>query len=266
MASDMKKPNGITVLRIRDVPRVLWSRPCDALFGIGKKTAEKLVRMNITTIGELAAAEEQLLLQQFGTIGSWLKAAANGIDHSPVQADRERSKSIGHTTTLPADVSDRTEVFRVLLNLADQTARRLRRQKLLAATIQITIRTPDMRTITRSMTLDTPTESAEMIHETACKLYTIHWKDNKAVRLLGITLQNLKHRDEAAIQLDLFEYEQAPKREALIRTMDALRDKYGENALLTAGMLGDDPSARIRDKKNRGTSLQLDEHLLYIDD
>ncbi|MUG25872.1 DNA polymerase IV [Paenibacillus macerans] len=258
MASDMKKPNGITVLRIRDVPRLLWDKPCNELFGVGRKTAEKLKKMRIYTIGQLAAADENKLIERFGVAGAWMKRAANGIDDSLVNDEREKNKSIGHTTTLPADISRMEDVQRVMLNLADQVARRLRRQQLMAQTVQITIRTPDMKTITRSQSLETVTEQAEEIYREACELYRRHWSEDKPVRLLGITLQNLVPKEEAALQLDLFDYEQQPKKESLTRVMDMLRDKFGENAVLTAGMLTDDPSALIRDHKIRGTSLQTD--------
>ncbi|RRJ64812.1 DNA polymerase IV [Paenibacillus oralis] len=258
MGSDMKKPNGITVLRIRDVPRLLWDKPCNELFGIGRKTAEKLKKMRIYTIGQLAAADENKLIDRFGVAGAWMKRAANGIDDSPVTDEREKNKSIGHTTTLPADISRMEDVQRVMLNLADQVARRLRRQQLMAQTVQITIRTPDMKTITRSQSLETVTEQAEEIYREACELYRRHWSEDKPVRLLGITLQNLVPKEEAALQLDLFDYEEQPKKESLTRVMDMLRDKFGENAVLTAGMLTDDPSALIRDHKIRGTSLQTD--------
>ncbi|BBH19329.1 DNA polymerase IV 1 [Paenibacillus baekrokdamisoli] len=266
MASDMQKPNGFTVLRIRDVPRLLWNKPCDDLFGIGRKTAEKLKKLNIRTLGQLAATDEAMLVKQFGVLGSWMKAAAHGIDHSPVHADRERNKSIGHTTTLPKNVTDRDEVHRVLLNLADQTGRRMRRQKMLAATIQIVIRKPDMTTINRSSTLPTPTDSARDIHREACKLFDKHWREGEPVRLLGVTLQNLSLQAETAVQLDIFNFEEAPKKAALTKAMDMLRDKFGEDAVLTAGMLGDDPSVLIRNKRIRGTSLQTDEHMLYSDE
>ena len=258
MASDMKKPNGITVLRIRDVPGLLWDKPCQDLFGIGRKTAEKLKKMKIYTIGHLAAADERKLIERFGVAGSWMKRAANGLDDAPVSDEREKNKSIGHTTTLPADISKMEDVQRIMLNLADQVARRLRRQKLMAQTIQITIRTPDMKTITRSQSLDTVTEQAEDIYREACELYRRHWREDKPVRLLGITLQNLVPKEDSALQLDLFNYEQQPKKESLTRTMDMLRDKFGEHAVLTAGMLTDDPSALIRNHQRRGTSLQTD--------
>lgn len=258
MASDMKKPRGITVLRIRDVPALLWDQPCGELFGIGRKTAEKLKRLRIHTIGQLAAADERLLIEKFGVAGSWMKRAANGIDDSPVREERDKNKSIGHTTTLPRDVTQTEEVQRVLLNLADQVTRRLRRQNLVAQTVQITIRTPDMKTITRSQSMDTVIERAEDVYREACELYRRHWNEGRPIRLLGITLQNLVAKEESAVQLDLFNYEQQPKKESLTKTMDLLRDKFGENAVLTAGMLTDDPSALIRNHKIRGTSLQTD--------
>ncbi|XID93685.1 DNA polymerase IV [Paenibacillaceae bacterium WGS1546] len=258
MASDMRKPNAITILRRRDMPKLLWDKPCQTLFGIGSRTADKLLKLNIRTIGELAAAEEKTLTDRFGVYGTWMKRAANGIDDAPVEPLHEAPKSIGHTTTLPADLTERDQYRRVLLNLADQTTRRLRHQRMVGTTVQITIRDPDMRTITRSLTLPVPTDSATDVYEVACKLMDAHWQEGQAVRLLGITLQGLSPKKDTPLQLDLFTYEAEPKKERLLTAMDALRDKFGESAVLTAGMLGDDPSALIRNKKRRGTSLQTD--------
>jgi DNA polymerase-4 len=258
MASDLKKPNGISVLRLRDVPNILWHKPCNEMFGIGGKTAEKLRKLGIYSIGQLAAADERMLVDHFGVMGSWLKRAGNGIDHGIVNPEREQSKSIGHTTTLPHDVVGIAEARPILLNLSDQVARRLRKQGLVAAGIQLTIRTPDMKTITRSRQMEAPTETAEDIYKAACDLYVRHWKGDKPVRLLGVTSQGLSPKEEAAIQLDLFDYERQPKKESLNKTMDMLRNKFGENAVLTAGMLSDEHSSRLRNHKERGTSLQKD--------
>jgi len=258
MASDLKKPNGISVLRIRDVPAVLWPMPCSELFGIGRRTGEKLAKLNIHTIGQLAVAEEELLIDTFGVYGSWMKQASNGMDHSPVNPAREQSKSIGHTTTLPKNFTKAADIHKVFLNLSDQVCRRLRRQRLLAHTVQITIRNPEMKTITRSFTRSSATENADEVYKEACRLFHDNWSIGEPVRLLGITLQGLEDKDESVLQLDLFEYEKQPVKEKLNEAMDRLRDKYGENAVLTAGMLSDDPSALIRDHKRRGTSLQMD--------
>ncbi|RUS47742.1 DNA polymerase IV [Cohnella sp. AR92] len=258
MASDMRKPNAITVLRRRDVPAVLWDKPCQTLFGIGKKTAEKLTRINVMTIGQLANADAKLLQDKFGVYGEWMKRAAHGIDEAPVEPQREAAKSIGHTTTLPADLTEEEQFKHVLLNLADQTTRRLRKQGMVCSTVSITIRDPDMKTITRAAALDSPTESTDDVYRVACKLMERNWKNGQPVRLLGITLQSLTEKKETPIQLDLFSFEEAPRKEELNKVMDRLRDKYGESAVLTAGMLTDDPSSLIRNKKLRGTSLQTD--------
>ncbi|MDF2720667.1 MAG: polymerase [Paenibacillus sp.] len=258
MASDMKKPNGLSVLRKRDVKPLLWDKPCSTLYGIGSRIGERLRKLNIGTIGELAQTDEAFLAKQFGVYGSWMKKAANGIDESEVNPEREQSKSIGHTTTLPQNLTEAADISRVFLNLSDQVARRMRRQKLVAGTIQITIRDPEMKTITRSHTLPTPTENADDIHRQSVRLFEQHWGYGKPVRLLGVTLQSLQAKAEAAIQLDLFDFKQDTRKEKLNETMDRIRDLYGEDALLTAGMLGTDPSALIRDHKRRGTSLQMD--------
>ncbi|MBB6729398.1 DNA polymerase IV [Cohnella zeiphila] len=258
MASDMRKPDAINVLRRREFPKLFWDKPCQTLFGIGKKTADKLWRLNVRTIGQLAACEEQWLIERFGVYGEWMKRAAHGIDDAPVQPIHEAAKSIGHTTTLPADLTSREQYRAVLLNLADQTSRRLRRHGMVSATVQITIRDPDMKTISRSVTLDTPVDSPDDVYREACRLMDRHWPEGQPVRLLGITLQSLAPKRETPIQLDLFSYEQSPRKEELNKVMDRLRDKYGESAVLTAGMLTDDPSSLIRNTKIRGTSLQTD--------
>src|SRR5690606_29208050 len=192
MASDMKKPGGITVLRLRDVPKLLWDKPCSHLFGIGQRTADKLARLHIYTLGQLAHADASLLAKHFGVLGPALIDYANGRDDAPVNPDKGPNKSIGHTTTLPHDFTELADIQRVLLNLADQTARRLRRQQHLAHTVQLTIRDPGMKTITRSTTIDSPTEDAQVVYKEACALFRKHWPSGNPVRLLGISLHNLQ--------------------------------------------------------------------------
>jgi len=115
-----------------------------------------------------------------------------------------------------------------------------------------------MNTITRSITLKAVTDDTSEVYHEAKRLFDRHWSREKPVRLLGITLQNLKPKSEAPVQLDLFAYENQPKKEQLQDVIDEIRDKFGEDALLTAGMIGDDPASLIRDRKRRGTSLQID--------
>jgi DNA polymerase-4 len=258
MASDMKKPNGLFVLRLRDVQALLWNKPCQMLYGIGAKTADKLKVLGILTIGELASADDLLLSTHFGIMGDVLKQAANGYDDSKVNPESGASKSVGHTTTLPANLTDLSAMKKVLLNVADGVGRRLRKQKLMASTVQLTIRDPHMKTITRSVTLEICIDNTEDLYKYACHLLEKNWTKGRAVRLLGITAQNLLFKEDAVVQMDLFEYEKHPRKELLHETIDRLRDKYGEGSIVTAGMISDDPSSLIRNHKLRGTSLQMD--------
>ena len=106
--------------------------------------------------------------------------------------------------------------------------------------------------------LQAPTDYDKDIYKEAVNLFYRQFGAGKPIRLLGITLQNLIPKSESVVQLDLFDYQEQPKKESLIKVMDTLRDKFGENAVVTAGMLGDDPSTLIRNYKSRGTSLQKD--------
>ncbi len=257
MASDMKKPNGITVLRIRDFPKLFWDKPTNHLFGIGNGIAKKLEGIGIKTLKQLAQADEKNLTATFGILGPQLKRAANGKDDVPVQSETEKNKSIGHTTTLPKDIALTNEAHKIFLSLADQVARRLRKQNLLSHTIQITIRYFDRKTISRSITLEAPTENMEEIYDRSCYLFDLYWT-KKPIRLLGITLQNLLVKEEVGIQLNLFEYEDQTKKESLNKIMDEIRDKYGENAVIMAGMAGEESGEKLRNHKTRGTSLQKD--------
>lgn len=236
MASDMKKPNGITVLRIRDFPKLFWDKPPRELYGVGKRLSERLDSIGIKTIGQLARANEQLMLKEFGVLGPKLLAKANGIDNSPVISEAEKSKSIGNTITLPKDIMSHEEARQVFIKIVDKVTRRLRKQNMVTKTIQITIRYSDRKTITRSLTFDQPTDNSTDIFQATIKLFTDYWSRNP-VRLLGVTLQNLIKKDEAALQLDLFNYQQQFKNECLNKTVDLLRDKYGENSLIVASMI-----------------------------
>ena len=148
-ASDMKKPMGITILRKRDIPTVLWPLNTNEMHGVGKKTAEKLTTIGIHTIGDLAEGNEIQLKSLLGINGIRIKERANGIDNRPVDPESVSDfKSIGNSTTLPKDTSNQQELFRVLESLAETVSIRLKRKNVLATTVGITIRFKDRKTIT----------------------------------------------------------------------------------------------------------------------
>lgn len=233
MASDMKKPLGITILRKRDIPNVLWPLNTEEMHGVGRKTAEKLKTLGIQTIGDLAGANESQLKMLLGINGIRLKERANGIDNRTVDPESiEEFKSIGNSTTLPRDVSNQQELYRVLESLAETVSVRLKRKNVLARVLGITIRFKDRRTITRSRKLENPIQHKEEIAEFSKQLLQKHWNGDP-VRLLGITGFDLVEQDHAYKQLDLFSYEKEAKKEPLLKTILQLQEKFGKNIIET---------------------------------
>ncbi|AXM90355.1 DNA polymerase IV [Anoxybacillus ayderensis] len=231
MASEMKKPLGITILRKRDVPNVLWPLAVENMHGVGKKTAKKLNALGVVTIGDLAKADETTLQQTLGIYGSRLKEWANGIDHRPVDPEEgEKRKSIGNSTTLPYDVAGKKVLLDVLHQLADSVSKRMKQNKVVSTTVQLTIRYHNFQTITRSKTWDNPFQEAEDIFRYAAYLLQKHW-NGEPIRLLGITALDVFDRKKAVKQLDLFHYEEEAKNEALWKTIEQLQKKFGTSVI-----------------------------------
>ncbi|WP_442594737.1 DNA polymerase IV [Neobacillus sp. D3-1R] len=231
MASDMKKPMGITVLRKRDIQKVLWPLPTYEMHGVGRKTSEKLLTIGVKTVGDLASANEIQLKGLLGINGVRLKERANGNDQRHVDPDAVSDfKSIGNSTTLPKDTTNQKELFRVLDHLSETVSVRMKRKKVVATTIGITIRYKDRKTVTRSKKLSNPFFKREEIFAAAKRLFLKHWTGDP-VRLLGITSTDLTEHDHAVKQLDLFSFEKEAKIEPLIQTLSMLKEKYGKNII-----------------------------------
>jgi DNA polymerase IV len=253
-ASDMKKPMGITILRKRDIPDVLWPLNTNEMHGVGKKTAEKLTTLGIHTIGDLANGNEIQLKSLLGINGIRIKERANGVDSRPVDPEAVSDfKSIGNSTTLPKDTSNQQELFRVLEMLAETVSIRLRRKNVLASTLGITIRFKDRKTITRSKKLSNPINQKEEIASFSKQLFQKSWNGD-SIRLLGITGTDLVEQDNAYKQLDLFSFETDAKKEPLLKTLSSLRDKYGKTIIENAGSRTFDLSHNV----GTGTSFNKD--------
>lgn len=259
MASDMKKPLGITVLRKRDIPTVLWPMEAGEMHGVGKKTAEKLKNIGVHTIEDLAKANEVQLKSLLGINGIRLRERANGIDNRPVDPDAiSEFKSIGNSTTLPKDIANQQELFKVLDRLAEKVSVRLKRKKVMATTLSITIRYKDRHTITRSKKLMNPVSTQEDILRMAKQIFVSHWTGH-AVRLLGITGTDLVENDQAVKQLDLFSYEKDAKKEPLINTVSKLKEKFGAHIIEQASNLTNDKKQQI------GTETSFNKDFLQVD-
>ncbi|RPF55697.1 DNA polymerase IV [Aquisalibacillus elongatus] len=232
MASDMKKPLGITVLRKREIKEKLWKLSIGEMYGVGQKTADKLKKLDIETIGDLALKDVMTLKNLLGINGERLHQRANGIDDRPVDPDAVNDfKSIGNSTTLPYDMTDQQEINRIFDQLSEKVADRMERKEVVSENIQIMIRYHDRKTITRSRQLREFVETKQEISQLAKQLFQQHWNEDP-VRLLGVTAQQLTAKDEMFKQLDLFNYEKEAEKEELYLTVDQLKEKYGDNTFV----------------------------------
>lgn len=231
-ASDLKKPLGITILRIRDLPSRLWPLSVDHMYGVGEKTAEKLHQINIHTIKDLAQADVYTVTHVLGINGERLINRANGIDSRLVDPDSVNEfKSIGNSQTLREDTIDQTVITSTLDRLADKVEERLQRRELKGMTVQLMIRYANRETVTRSRKLLSFIDDKKSILEVVHELFKENWT-SKPIRLLGITVQDLLEKKEIMDQLSLFTYEQEEKRASMTDAIQSMKDKYGQDVFV----------------------------------
>lgn len=189
IASDMEKPDGITVLTEREVEARLWPLPIRKLYGIGPKTETYLTGMGIDTIGQLAALSLDNLLEHFGkSYGSYLYDASRGIDDSPLITHWE-PKSISRETTFQEDVNNWQTIAGTLADLAREVTADLAEHQYRAKTVTIKIRFSDFTTFTRATTITDFTDSEEVIRKTAFACLK-RIELTKKVRLVGVRASN----------------------------------------------------------------------------
>jgi len=240
MASEMKKPLGITELWKHDIPIKLWPLPIKAMYGIGGKTAEKLGHIGIQTIGELAKFDINLIVKTFGKYGNEIYQHANGIDNSPVLAHvAGNMKSIGRATTLPEDISDIKKAKIVLLELADDIGMTARRHSKKGRTVHITLKYSDFQVVTRQTTLPATCTTKE-IYQAGCSLLEQNWNRFHSVRLIGISLSGF-NGDCSLDQLSLFDQMEGSvkndKNERIDKAMDKIRNKHGSKIITLAALV-----------------------------
>lgn len=231
MASEMKKPLGITELWKKDIEEKLWPLPVDYMYGVGKQTAKKLNSMGIYTIKDLALTKREDIYHKLGKIGVELVLLANGIDDTPVNMDREDIKSIGRSTTLPNDITDIEDAKAILMELSDDIGMTARESGKKGNTVQITIKYSNFNTITRQMTIS-PTYNIKDIYAAGVKLLEKNWS-NEPVRLLGISLSGFQNESEqiSLFQLDKNEAKGDEKIDNLENTILKIRKKYGADII-----------------------------------
>ena len=233
IASDLDKPDGLTVIYPDDYERRLDPLPVSVLPGIGKETLRRLSGTSISTLRELRLAEDRLLGPIFGRYTAKTQARAAGMDDRPVVPSREE-KSISAEETYDTDLVEREDMERELLRLADRTATRLRNAGLAAGTVYIKIRQSDFRTFTRQRKVHPRASGTDRLYAVACELLR-SWLDEHPdvrIRLLGLGGSDLGRIE----QRELFDDDST--RAGVDTTVDEIRDRFGSHALGRARTLG----------------------------
>lgn len=201
LCSDLEKPDGLTLLTEADIPARIWPLPAKRINGIGPKASARLEALGIHTIGELAAADPQWLVGQFGAnYGAWLHEAAHGRDERPVVTYSE-PKSLSRETTFERDLharEDRELLGSIFTRLCEQLAADLARKGYVARNIGIKLRYDDFKIVTRDSTLPEPVADAQAIRRSA-GLCLKRAPLERRLRLLGVRAGNLCRPDEVAV-------------------------------------------------------------------
>lgn len=241
MASDMKKPMGITILSKENMIEKMYPLPINSMYGVGKKTALLLNDLGIITIGDFANYSNKFLLEKkLGKFYYVLSQWVNGEDDSEVTTEEIDLKSVGNSTTLIHDTNDYDEIKLVLEELSRKVSKRAESENLFGTRISITIRFEDFRTITRSLTLIEPTNDFEKIYLSALKILDNNYIGANLVRLLGVSLGNVRKRDQFYKQISLFENSFSSSENRIIQQVIAdINKKIGLEKLRTLKDLDD---------------------------
>lgn len=243
MGSDYKKPDATTIITRENYKELLWPLPAVELFSVGSATAEKLRLFGIRTIGDLAVSDPMWLEKQFGKYGRMIYEYANGLENSPValSTERQKIKSVGNGITFKRNLIGEDDVRTALTALSDTVAGRLRKYRLKAGGVKVDIKDPELRVISRQKQLDMHTNIAEEISAAAFDILLRSWDMRRPIRLLTVTAINLFDEDDDE-QISIFYGDQTARAagEKLAHTMDSIREKFGDKAILFGGIINND--------------------------
>ncbi len=207
MGSDLKKPNGITVLTKTNIQSFLWPLPVGTIHGIGKKTAAKLNEEGIMTIGDFARKENYDIIKKYlGKNTLLFYNRANGNDAVKLNSAHNHLQSVGNSTTLEKDTNDIDTIKEHLKRLSLQVSQRAKKRDLVSNNISITLKYTREYSVSRTYRIENATNDFDMIYETVLLLFDLNY-DDQPLRLVGVSLNNVMARKDYSKQLSLFNYE-----------------------------------------------------------
>lgn len=239
--SDYKKPDAITCITRENFRDIVWNSPAGDLLYVGKATKNKLNRIGIYTIGDIANTSPDILRKLLGKWGDLIYGFANGFDSSPVahMNDNTEVKSIGNSTTTPRDMESFDDVKVVMYVLCDSICRRLREQGFMAKTVEISIRDNELNSFTRQCTLENYTCLTKDITQSAFSLFKRSYKMQRPLRSIGVSVTDFV-QNNIPHQINFLQNEERLiQNETLDKTLDVLKKRFGNYIVQPAVLLND---------------------------
>lgn len=258
LGSDLKKPDGTTVISYENYKEVVWKLPVSDLIYVGNSTKNKLNKINIMTIGDLASADREFIIKKFGKCGATLLSYANGEDDSVVLKDDEDDdiKSVGNSITTYRDLITEDDIKIIFTILAESVSSRVISYKVgKPSTLSIFVRDAELNSFTRQCKLEYPSLLAEDFEKTAFNLLKKHFKIGVPIRTLGISVTDFNHFEEQIT----FEEESYNKKCKLNDAVSSIKNKYGNQSVVKGIILKD--KKFIRQDEETHHEIHPDGHL-----
>ena len=230
MGSDFKKPLGFTIINKNNYKDILWNLDVGEMNGCGKSATKKLKKLGINTIGDVANANEVILHSVLGIQGLRLKQRANGEDNRELKYTIER-KSIGNSKTFTQDIIEEDDISNEIKKLSKKVSARAQTRDYVGNNISIMIKFNDFKSITRSKKIPEYINQPDKIFMYAWELLLEHYDFSKGVRLLGVSLNDIKKERELKVQLDIFDSKDYKGEEKLRKLSKKLKSKFGDNII-----------------------------------
>ena len=240
MGSDYKKPMGITIIRKKDIKNILYPLPIEDFYGIGKKTYPKLKELGINTIGDFALNDSYEVKKIMGKFYLIAKSWINGEGDDHVDENPFDPKSISSTNTFLFDTNDYEEISKMLENKAKEVSLDAKKNNKVGKTITLILKVSSFKSITRTITIDKPTNSFIDIYTNVMTLFDKYF-NNQLIRLAGVGLSQLIDKEEFYVQMNLFNLEQNQKECSTQLLINKLNRKANKELFY--------PASKIKEKK-----------------
>jgi DNA polymerase-4 len=235
MAGDFSKPDKVHTLFPEEIEKKMWPLPVSDLFFVGKATTKKLFSLGIKTIGELAAADEEMIKAYLKTPGMIIQGYARGADLQPYMFTHEANKGYGNSMTAPQDITTLEYAQHLILSLCETVGARLRTDDVKISVVAVHITTYEFEYSNKQMQLMTTTDVTIEIYRAACQVFEKLWDKRTPIRQIGV--HTSKVQSDAGRQYNLFDLQKYDKFEVVDRTVDKIRSRFGEDSIFRASFL-----------------------------